>query len=276
MTSTYGSYPQYQLQRPGITPAVKAILVATISVFILQLFFDRGSITASHGIITDWFGLWPRKFLHGAFWQLFTYMLVHNNASPFHIFMNMLMLFFIGPETERMMGTRHFVIMYLISGVLGGLSWVLVSRYGVCVGASGAIFGILGAMTALEPRRPITLLVFFVLPVRMQTWVLMVGLMVLQSLFLIMRPGGDIAYGVHVAGGIAGYIYTLMVFRPEVLRRFRHRLRMKGKLKVVPRSVLPEALDIDRVLDKVAREGLASLSRKERDLLDRASRELRS
>ena len=265
--------------RHRLPPGVKWILIITIGMFILQMLFDRGSANSpsSVGVMTHYLGLWPEQFLHGYVWQLGTYMLLHSNTLILHIFLNMLTLFFIGPETERSMGTRHFLIMYVLSGLLGGLYWVVTSRYGVCVGASGAIFGVLGAMTALFPTRMITLLLFFVIPITMRIWVLAVGLMVLQLGFILLHTGGNVAYGVHVAGGIAGFLYTVKVFRPDLPKIWLHRLRMKGKLKVVPLSgqpdqpAQPDQKVVDNILDKVAVDGITSLSRKEREILEKAS-----
>lgn len=263
--------------KPRMPSGSKWLLIVTIGIFLLQYLFDRGtSAEPGRQLVTDWLGLWSDRFRNGAFWQLATYMLVHSNRSLMHIFVNMLMLFFIGPETERDMGTRHFLTMYALSGVMGGLAWVLLHPYGVCVGASGAIFGVLGALTALHPHRLITVLIFFVFPVTMKTWVLAVGLMVIQLLFLFGQTGMNVAFDVHVAGGLAGYIYTLIVFRPEVVARLRHRLKMKGKLKVVSKPAAPNAAEIDRILDKVAKEGLNQLTQKEREILEHASRKRRS
>lgn len=251
-------------------PGVKWILIGTASCFLVQLLFDRGG-PFSHGWVTDLFALWPKDVRKGYLWQVVTYMLLHSNTFIWHIVLNMLTLFFIGPETERTMGTRHFLIMYLLSGVLGGISYVITVPSGVpLVGASGAVFGVLGAMAALYPNRLITLLVFFVFPVTLRIWVLAVGLMGIQLMAILMQTGGNVAYGVHIAGGVIGYTYTVMVFRPDLVQRWQHRWRMKGKISMVP-GTRAEMAEVDRVLDKVASEGINSLSRKERAILEKAS-----
>jgi hypothetical protein len=116
----------------------------------------------------------------------------------------------------------------------------------------------------------ITLLLFFVFPVTMRIWVMAVGLMVIQFMAILMHTGGNVAYGVHIAGGLVGYVYTLMVFRPDLIQLWMHRWRMKGKIKVV-RGGQADMAEVDRVLDKVATEGINSLTRNERAILEKAS-----
>jgi hypothetical protein len=89
----------------------------------------------------------------GMIWQPVTYMFLHGGFM--HLLFNMFTLFFLGPETERAMGSRHFLAMYLLSGVLGGLGWIWLSphSHALCVGASGAIYGVLAAFATLYPRR---------------------------------------------------------------------------------------------------------------------------
>lgn len=254
-------------------PGSKWLLISMLAVFVLQLFFDRGSSALPRAQpLTDLLGLNSKNFRNGAVWQLFSYMFLHSNQTYLHIFMNALMLFFIGPETEREMGTRHFLVMYFLSGIMGGLAFALLNPFGLCVGASGAIFGVLGAMTALHPNRPLTLLLFFIIPITLKTWIITTALIVIQLVVLLSHSGMNIAFDVHIAGGLAGYIYTLMLFRPEQFQNFKHRLKMTGKLKVLDSSNEASPAEVDRVLDKVAEQGLGSLSSKERKILENASR----
>jgi membrane associated rhomboid family serine protease len=179
----------------------------------------------------------------------------------------MLGLYFMGPETERAIGTRQFFILYFLSGILGGIGWLFISDspWAVCIGASGAIFGVIGAFAALFPHRPITLLVLFILPVTMKAWVLAVSLAVVELVFLLGSPQQGIAYAAHLAGGVAGYVYALALFRGlgGVMRSWRSWTRENPVSQV----------ELDRILDKIAREGIQSLSRRERTVLDEASRD---
>lgn len=244
----------------GVTRAVRFLIAATVAAYLAQLFVDG----ITRGGFTRLFGLSILGLKSGYVWQLVTYMFVHG--SPMHILLNMLGLYFMGPETERSIGSRHFLILYFLSGILGGLGWLFISDspWAVCIGASGALFGIMGAFAALFPQQPITLLVLFVLPITMRAWVLAVVLAVTELVFLLGTPGHGIAYAAHLAGGVAGYVYALALFRGfgGVSRAWRSWRREKPSSDV----------ELDRILDKIAQEGIHSLSRQERKVLEEASR----
>lgn len=246
----------------GLPRGVRVLLLTTAAAFILQSVFDG----LTGGGFTALFGLSLAGLKRGFLWQILTYLFVHGGVT--HVLLNMLALLFIGPETERSVGTRQFVVLYLASGVLGGLGWLLLSDapWAVCVGASGAVFGIVAAFAALFPNRPMTLLVFFVFPITMKAWVLAALLAVVELAFLLGSAGGGIAYAAHLAGGVAGYVYTLVAFRRPGWASFLRFARKDG------RSEAALQRELDRVLDKIASQGMNSLTRGERNLLERESR----
>jgi len=84
---------------------------------------------------------------HGDWWRLITAAFLH--ASPLHIGFNMLALWWFGAPVEQYLGRARFIGLYLAAG-LAGSAGALIQTQGVTVGASGAIFGILGAMVILE------------------------------------------------------------------------------------------------------------------------------
>ena len=141
---------------------VRVLLMANVGVFVLQIFADR------FFPFTHWFGLVPAEVARGAVWQLFTYMFLHGGM--FHLLFNMLALFMFGGEVEAELGTKRFGALYFVSGVGAGICSVILG-WGVgtaVIGASGSVFGILIAYAVLFPYRPITLLIFFVLPLTLQ------------------------------------------------------------------------------------------------------------
>lgn len=251
----------------GMTPAVKLLLIANVGVYVVQVLLDA----STGGLFTALFALNGEAIRHGAIWQFVTYMFLHGPL--FHLLLNMLMLYFIGPETERTMGTRPFTIMYFLSGILAGAGWLLLSPTNSCYGASGAVFGVLASFATLYPQRQITLLLFFIIPMTMKAWVMVVGMVTLELVLLVQHPGGGgIAHSAHLAGALVGYIFT-RVLRGQGMPHFH--LRRGPKLNVLHREPPPTPdyrAEVDRVLDKIAREGVQSLNRSERELLERASR----
>ena len=211
---------------------------------------------------------------HGFIWQPLTYMFLHGSLA--HLFFNMLTLFFLGPETERAMGSKHFLSMYLLSGLLGGLGWLWLSPqpHALCVGASGAIFGVLAAFATLYPRRQLTLLIFFIFPVTMMAWQLVAGLALIEFM-LAGDPSSGIAHTAHLAGAFAGFLYIDQLFENTTIRRLWARARdYVAQRPHAPRPAPPppDQAEVDRILDKISAHGIQSLTKAERQTLHRASR----
>jgi membrane associated rhomboid family serine protease len=254
----------------GVTRTVLALLVATVAVFLVQ----RAADAATADGFTLLFGLVPSQVARGHVWQLATYLFLHGGVL--HLLLNMLGLFLLGPSLERAVGSRQFLSIYLLSGLLGGLGWLLISfgTRAVCVGASGAVFGVLGAFAALFPHRRITLLVFYVIPVTMKAWVLVTVLAVIQLIFVTSPASGGIAHAAHLAGGLAGWAYTMAVFRRGTVREtWEEAARRRDSARQARRSREDEETrrEVDRILDKIASQGIHTLTPRERSLLEKAS-----
>lgn len=251
----------------AITPSVKFLLILNVSVFLLEVVL-RIPLSGLFALPAVWWETW-------SFGSLFTYMFVHANAT--HLMVNMLGIFFIGPAVEQTIGSYRFFVLYYLCGVLGGLGWSLLAEPGaVCVGASGALMGILGAFGALYPKAK--LLLWFILPIR--AWVL-VTLLVIWELYetIGVHETGGIANAAHLMGAIAGICYAMTLKHPHLLTGLRNRIPGLGK--AMPKAHVhrsaggPERLskeEVDRILDKIGKEGMGALSSRERDMLKKATR----
>jgi membrane associated rhomboid family serine protease len=255
-----------------ITPVVLLLILTNVGIFVYQEYFVR----AIHSPLAATFALSPAGIRNGEVWQLFTYMFLHGGLL--HLILNMFVLFMMGPETERGMGWRQFALMYILSGVLAGVGWLIVSGGDsgtYCVGASGAIFGIIGAFAALYPRREITVLLLFVYEMPMKAMTLALFLGGLEILFLYFQPfGGGVANAAHLGGGVAGYVYVFRMIRmnPTAVGNDRKVApRERGSAFSLRKSTDKETVEIDRILEKIDKGGMKSLSQAERDLLHRKS-----
>ena len=187
----------------GITPAIKALILANVAVFVLGWFVSG---------IHAWLGMQPKAVLAGGeLWRLLTYMFAHGGFG--HILFNMLALWMFGVELERMWGTRFFLKYYFVCGVGAAVTTVILSFVplavfdplytSLTVGASGAIYGVLLAYALYFPHRPIYL--YFVFPVPARIFVaIMGGIALLSSLS---SGGGGVAHTTHLGGLAAGYLY---------------------------------------------------------------------
>ena len=266
-----------------LSPGVRFLLIVTSVAFLLQLVMN----TLIGPVFTLVFSLSMNGLKQLAIWQPVTYLFMH--AGFWHIFLNMLALFFFGPETERFIGTKRFLYLYFLSGIAGGLGWLLITpnEQAYCIGASGAVFGVLGAFAALFPKRPVTLFLFFVLPITMRARTLAIALGLLNLISLI-GPGGQIAYAAHLAGGLVGYGYAYFYVRrsfPLIWLNPQHWLNQarwhwqRRRFKVISGAKNAstkwdkhiQSKEIDRVLEKISKHGIQSLTKEEHEILEKGS-----
>lgn len=130
-------------------------------------------------------------------WSVVTSIFLHS--SLMHLFFNMLVLYFFGPILERQVGSGRFLLLYAVSGILAGVAQVFAFPGSAVLGASGAIFGVLGALTVLMPSMVIYL--FFV-PIKMVYATLLFAAL---DLFPVLAGSSDgVAHIAHLAGLAAG------------------------------------------------------------------------
>lgn len=215
-------------------------------------------------------------------WQFLTAGFAH--ASGFqHVFFNMMMLFFLGRGVEEHYGSKEFLRFYLVAVVFASVVWAVVNKLvgtgpvGM-YGASGAIAGVVILFALNFPHR--TLLLFFVIP--MPAWVAGV-LFVLLDMFgaFGVAANTNVAFSAHLAGAAFALIYFQRRWNFTHLTdvRFgwlRSPFRKKPRLKVHrPEKEVESDMtkDVDRLLKKISSKGEASLTAKERRILETASRE---
>lgn len=142
----------------------------------------------------------------GWVWQPFTYMFVHAGMN--HLLFNMLGLFFFGTAVEKALGSREFVLFYLLTGTLAGVfsmaAFVLGGAYNtVLVGASGAVYAVLLAYAVINPRARI--FIWGILPV--QAPLLVAGYTVIELWSQLFGAGGGVAHLTHLAGFAFAALY---------------------------------------------------------------------
>jgi membrane associated rhomboid family serine protease len=168
-----------------------------------QIFADR--------YLSEYLAMIPLAVMSGWVWQFVTYMFAHGGIS--HLLFNMLALFIFGTQVERRMGSREFLLYYLITGVLAGVFsffvYVFTGAYVVrLVGASGAIFAVQLAYAAFFPNA--VLYIWGILPLRAPVMVL--GFTVLELVSSIFGFRSGVAHFTHLAGFAFGWIYFLARF----------------------------------------------------------------
>lgn len=180
------------------TPIVIGLVAVNVLVFVASG-FGRTSVI-------DRFGMWPNgvHYLHQNY-RLFTAMFLHLNFL--HIAFNMVALVIVGPAVEVMLGKSRFLALYLIAGLGGSvLSYLLSPAADVGAGASGAIFGVMGAYVVLAHRRrqPLGQVVILIV------------------LNLVIGFAGDIDWRAHLGGLAVGSALAWVYDHASDLRRTAH------------------------------------------------------
>ncbi len=219
--------------------------------------------------------------LGGQVWRFVTFQFLHGGG--WHLFGNVLGLFFFGPMIERHLGSKRFLAYYLLCGSAGAVMYLLLWALGVIVqtpetalvGASGGVFAILAGAALIAPNA--TVLLFFILPIplRVLVWIILFG-----AVYAVVAGGTDPGSnaGGHAAhlGGMAlgfwlikhpGWLNWADRFSPDAVQARYARSRYEKKR----RRQQAEQAEVDRILDKVRTKGLHSLSRHEKRVLNQAT-----
>jgi len=154
-------------------------------------------------------------------WTFITYMFLHDGFT--HILFNMLGLFIFGLHVERQMGSREFLLYYLLTGALAGVFSFVVyninSPLVPLVGASGAIFAVQLAYAVFFPDS--ILYIWGILPLRAP--VLVLGYTALELFFSLTGGRDNVAHLTHLAGFGIGWLYFLIRFAVNPWRRLTGR-----------------------------------------------------
>lgn len=209
----------YRRNRANIKKKKNFSLTTSIIVVNVLIFFVASIISLFYNGLINFIAVNPSSVLSGQkLWTYFTSVFMH--ASFFHLFVNMLSLFFLGGLTEQIIGRKRFFWFYLIAGFIGSVFFVVFAYFGQfvprgdflfgsftdsAVGASGAIFGILGILATLLPRKKVYLIIGPLIVIVLQ---------VLISGFL-----PSISNIVDIVGGIIVFVMIFSMFSPNPIFR---------------------------------------------------------
>lgn len=242
-----------------MTPVVRLLLFTTIGAFFLQMtvpLFFRALVFVPQLVLIR-----P--------WTVVGYMFLHGGVM--HIAFNMLALFFFGPRVEERIGSRRFTVLYFLAGISGALLSLILSPGAPIIGASAGVFGVMLAFAYFWPHAPIHIWGVLPIPARV--------LVILTTIFSLWMgfggAGGGIAHFAHLGGYLGAFLYLRWIERgrqqfkrkatatPRVASRDAERLR-RIDLTAVHELNREE---VNRLLDKISANGVASLTPQERVFL---------
>ncbi|TFB49864.1 rhomboid family intramembrane serine protease [Cryobacterium tagatosivorans] len=204
-----------RLTGSGAPVVMYSLIGVTLFVFVLQLIPGLG--------LTDRF-FYAGIFSYPGFfepWRMLTSVFLHSTGFIFHVLLNMYMLWIFGPQLEAMLGRWRFLVLYLLGGLAGSLGVLFLAdpRVGV-VGASGAIFGLVGAMLVIQRR----------LGGNTTQLLVLLGI----NFVIGFLPGVNIAWQAHLGGLVGGAILGLIF----VQTRQRSQAKLQIALVVLFAAVL--------------------------------------
>ena len=251
-------------------PAVCIILVAVnVGCFAAQAII--GYLSGNAYDIDKVFGLNRDAVLHnGHAWQLLTYMFLHKD--PLHLLVNMLAFYFAGREVEAIIGPKHLLGIYFGGGLLGGLAYLVFGPSIPLIGASAAASAVIIAFTTILPEIELTVWLFFIVPVRLKAKYFAAGLVGITAVLAVFWPElGGTSHLAHLGGCLLGWIYIKQLGYGNPLRIqkyiFARRQRAERFARMSPAQFISE--EIDPILDKISRDGIHSLSRTEKRILEK-------
>jgi len=275
--------------RPPLPPVTKALLIANVVIFLIDLFTRPGKQgLADFGLINEQLAFTVQSaFREFRIWELVTFQFLHGGILP--LVFNSIALFVFGSWVERWWGTKRFIAFYLLCGVAGALFFTVLALVfrGLelpLVDSSAGVYGLIVATAVIAPNAMISLLLPPVtLTVRkFAFW--MIGIAAVMVLFNSLGGRSDTAaqLGLLLGGVSTGW---LLMRYPQLLRKdsasskiirpreFKTR-KPKREAKLRPRSQVKSdaSSEVDRILDKINREGVQSLSDQEREILQQASK----
>ena len=186
----------------NITPITKNIIILNVIVFILAMLIPQ-----SYQYLAAFFPTSP----YFKSWQIITHMFMHGGIM--HIAFNMLTLASFGPLLERFLGEKKYILLYFLSG-LGAYAlnslWIYYEMVNngnefmnvAMLGASGAIFGVVAAFTALYPNAEM-MIMFIPFPIKAK---ILLPIVIVGSIYLGINNVGGVAHFAHIGGAIVGYI----------------------------------------------------------------------
>lgn len=247
--------------------------------------------TRKASIVQIWFELDTNKVVHGGqVWRLLTHAFCHDRFGIFHIFFNMLCLYWFGSTLEAMYGSREFLLFYLTAAAVAALAFVGLDLHTGSsipgIGASGAVMAVMMLYTMHFPRE--TICVCWVFPLEMR-WV-MLFYIIWDVHPVLLALAGDrmytgIAHAAHLGGLAFGFLYAKYQWRLEDLLERIPWLRGHGKARPRLRLAVgsfpearpdPEMSRLDELLQKIHESGQASLTEEERGILQNASERMKS
>ncbi|HZL13695.1 MAG TPA: rhomboid family intramembrane serine protease [Verrucomicrobiae bacterium] len=269
---------QPSFHAPRLSFTIVLLIINTI-IFLIQL-------TANHSvrgreIEWNYFALSLAGIKHGYVWQLLTFQFMH--ANWLHLIFNSIAIFFFGRQIETIFGSARFLTLYFASGIIGGLvqmlfALVFPSFDGAVVGASAGGYGLVAAFAVMNWMERFTLFIYFI-PVTMRGRTLLWVILALAIGGMLLGNTG-VANAAHLGGILTGFVFARRILHgswpgPNInfhWPQWKFPSRRQPAAKPETESSADEFVqnEVDPILEKISAHGIQSLTKRERDILEKA------
>jgi membrane associated rhomboid family serine protease len=261
----YSSETQHWTQRQRVV--LLTLISANVAVFVAQLILE----SFEPGFVRAYLGISDAGVRDAYAWQFVTAMFLHD--GPWHLLGNMLVLYLLGRDLESILGSRHFLYLYLAGAIGGELGHLfLMPPDSVLLAASGGVAAVLIAYATILPELELTALMFFMVPLRLKAKHLGYGAIILGLVLVCVDRTGIVSHSAYIGGCAAGWLYAhLLGFgRPSFLQRFLKQRRFEAERyqQMTVEELMTQ--EIDPLLEKISNHGFVSLTRSERRNLFKA------
>jgi rhomboid protease GluP len=204
---TQSSAPSRAESLGGSATVTLGIMALNVAMFVLMTITGVSFLDPSVDSLIKWGANYGPLTLGGQWWRMFTSLFLH--IGVIHLLCNMVVLASIGPFIETLAGSTAYLILYIVAGLGGGAASLAWHPWTVSAGASGAIFGLYGALLAFLLRHRNSIPPEVLVPLRKGA-IVFVGYNVLYGLF---RPDVDLT--AHFGGLITGFLVGLVLVEPS-------------------------------------------------------------
>ena len=194
-----------------------SLLGTTIAVYLLQLL---GNFLLGEDIVGDALAFSPQALAEERYWTILTYAWAHAVPQPgtpsffwLHIVLNMVPLVCLGPALEEMLGHARFLGLYIGGAIFSAIVWYVFNLGSdePIIGASGAVFAIIAAIGTALPHARVTVLLFYIIPLRMSMGVLALVACAVEAASIVMKWMPEVAHSAHLGGAVFGFVYVATI-----------------------------------------------------------------
>ena len=247
------------------------LISLNVAAYVVQLVLDG----YNPGVVRDYLALSESGLQKAYAWQFLTAPFLHSGA--WHLLGNMIVLYLLGRDVESILGQRHFFFLYVTGAAAGELGHLfLMPSSAVLLAGSGGAVAVLMAYATILPELEIAGTTFLSRRLRLKAKHLAYGTVVVGLVLLTIDRSGTIVHSALLGGCAAGWLYAhLLGFgRPSYIQRALHQRRAQAERYRYMDAEQFIAQEVDPLLEKISREGISSLSRRERRTLTRAREKL--